>query len=348
MSITDRFLRACRRKPVDATPVWLMRQAGRYMPEYRALREKYSILELIRTPDLATEVTLQPIRAFNLDAAIIFADILPVLQGLGLELEFVKGDGPVIHNPLRTEAQIEALVVRPAEETLGFTLQAIRQVKRELAGRIALIGFSGAPFTLASYAIEGGGSRNYLYAKSLMYGQPRVWHALLEKLAEVVGDYLRAQAAAGAQVLQLFDSWIGALSPADYREYVLPYSKRAIEIAKSDRDVPVIHFGTGTSGMLPLLKEAGGDVIGVDWRIDLAAAWEQLGPDVAVQGNLDPVVLFAPVPEIKKQAARILDSVRGKPGHIFNLGHGILQHTPVEHVAALVDFVHTYSRNNGR
>jgi uroporphyrinogen decarboxylase len=347
MSQADRFLRACRQEPADATPIWLMRQAGRYMAEYRALRQRYSILEIIKTPDLATEVTLQPINAFDLDAAIIFADILTILEGLGLQLEFVKGDGPVIHNPIRSAADVEALRVRPAEETLGFTLQAIRQVKAKLDGKVPLIGFSGAPFTLACYAIEGGSSRNYQLAKGLMYEQPQVWHNLLEILAAAVGDYLRAQAAAGAQVLQLFDSWIGALSPADYQTYVLPHSKRAIEIATSERDVPVIHFGTGTSGMLPLLKAAGGDVIGVDWRIDLQAAWDQLGDDVAVQGNLDPVVLFAPIPEIKRQAARILDSVKDRPGHIFNLGHGILQHTPVEHVAALVDFVHEYSTRKG-
>jgi uroporphyrinogen decarboxylase len=344
MPQADRFLCACRREAVDTTPIWLMRQAGRYMAEYRALRERYSILELIKNPELAAEVTLQPLKAFALDAGIIFADILPPLEGMGLSLEFVKGDGPVIRNPLRTAADVEALAVRPAEEILAFTLQAIRLVRAELAGQVPLIGFAGAPFTLASYAIEGGSSRNYVIAKSMMYNQPEVWHSLMSKLAEVVGDYLRAQAAAGAEALQLFDSWVGALSPVDYATFVLPYSRQAIEIAKSDSDVPLIHFGTGTTGMLPLLKQAGGDVIGVDWRVDLAAAWQQLGDDVAVQGNLDPVVLFASIPEIKTQAARILDSVRGKPGHIFNLGHGILQHTPVEHVAALVDFVHEYPR----
>jgi uroporphyrinogen decarboxylase len=349
MAQADRFLRACRREPVEVTPVWLMRQAGRYMAEYRALREKYGILELIKTPDLATEVTLQPIRAFDLDAAIIFADILPILEGMGLQLEFVKGDGPVIHNPVRSRADIENLVIRPADETLGFTLAAIKQVTGELAGKIPLIGFSGAPFTLASYAIEGGSSRNYVKTKSLMYEQPQVWHSLLAKLATAVGDYLSAQAAAGAQVVQLFDSWIGALSPADYRTYVLPHSKRAIDMAKRGRDVPLIHFGTGTAGILPLIKEAGGDVIGLDWRVDLARTWSQLGDDVAVQGNLDPVVLFAPVPVIKEKVAAILDSVRSKPGHIFNLGHGILQHTPVEHVAALVNFVHeqTQTKDEG-
>lgn len=343
MSQADRFLRACHREAVDAVPVWLMRQAGRYMAEYRALREKYSILELIKTPDLATEVTLQPISAFNLDAAIIFADILPILEGMGLEIEFIQGEGPVIYNPLRTASEIESLATPPAEEALGFTLQAIKQVKAELAGKVPLIGFSGAPFTLASYAIEGGSSRHYVTAKSLMYGQPKFWHGLMEKLATVVGDYLRAQASAGAQVLQMFDSWVGALSPADYREYVLPHSSQAIEIAKSRQDVPLIHFGTGTAGMLPLIKEAGGDVIGVDWRIDLGQASQQLGDEVGIQGNLDPVVLFAPIHEIKKQTARVLDSVKDRPGHIFNLGHGILQHTPVEHVAALVDFVHEYT-----
>ncbi len=342
----DRFLRACRRESVDATPVWLMRQAGRYMAEYRALRKRHTILEIIKTPDLATEVTLQPINAFNLDAAIIFADILPILEGLGLELEFIKGDGPVIHNPVRTPSDIEALHIRPAEETLGFTLQAIKQVTTELAGRIPLIGFSGAPFTLASYAIEGGSSRNYLKSKGLMYQQSQLWHSLMDKLATVVGDYLRAQALAGAQVIQMFDSWVGALSPADYREYVLPHSQKAIEIATGEHDVPLIHFGTGTAGMLPLLKEAGGQVIGVDWRIDLAEAWNKLGDDVAVQGNLDPVLLIAPIPEIQKQAARVLDSVRGRKGHIFNLGHGILKETPVEHVAALVDFVHEYTKES--
>jgi uroporphyrinogen decarboxylase len=343
MSQADRFLRACRREPVDATPVWLMRQAGRYMSEYRALRERYTILELIKTPDLAMEVTLQPINAFNLDAAIIFADILPVLEPMGLQLEFVQGEGPVIHNPVRTSADVDALAVPPAEEGLRFTLQAIRQVREALAGKVPLIGFSGAPFTLVSYAMEGGASRNYTVAKGFMYEQPSAWHRLMEKMSLAVGDYLQAQARAGAQALQLFDSWVGALGPADYREYVLPHSRRAIEIAKAETDVPLIHFGTGTSGILPQIKEAGGDVIGVDWRIDLSEAWAKLGEDVAVQGNLDPVLLFAPVTEIQRQTTRILDDVEGRPGHIFNLGHGILQHTPVAHVAALVDFVHEYT-----
>jgi uroporphyrinogen decarboxylase len=343
MSQADRLLRACRRQPVDATPVWLMRQAGRYMSEYRALRKKYSILQLIKTPELATEVTLQPIKAFDLDAAIIFADILTILEGMGLKLEFVQGEGPVFHNPIRTQADIEALAVRPPEEMLGFTLDAIKMTAAELDGKVPLIGFSGAPFTLASYAIEGGASRNYVTAKNLMYSHPAGWHTLMEKLSTAIGRYLRAQAQAGAQVLQLFDSWVGALSPADYQKYVLPYSRRAAEIATEGSNVPLIHFGTGTAGMLPLIREVGGDVIGVDWRIDLGQAAQILGDDVAVQGNLDPVVLFAPADEIKRQTGQLLDSVRGRPGHIFNLGHGILQHTPVDHVAALVDFVHEYT-----
>jgi uroporphyrinogen decarboxylase len=288
---------------------------------------------------------MQPIQAFDLDAAIIFADILPPLEGMGLSLEFVKGEGPLIHNPLRTPADIDALRVLPPQETLPFTLQAIRLARAELASRnIPLIGFSGAPFTLASYAIEGGGSKNHVRVKSLMLSEPAAWHQLMGKLSQVVGEYLLAQAQAGAQALQLFDSWVGQLSPADYREYVLPYSRRALEIA-STAGVPIIHFGTDTAGMLPLIRQAGGDVIGVDWRIDLADGWRLLGPEVAVQGNLDPVALFAPWPELRRRAQAVLDSARstGWPGHIFNLGHGILPQTPVDNVRRLVDFVHEYT-----
>lgn len=344
MTRPPRFLNACRRQPVDATPIWLMRQAGRYMIEYRTLREKYTILEIIKTPDLAVEVTMQPINAFDLDAAIIFADILPPLEGMGLNLEFVKGEGPLIHNPVRTRADVDALRTPAPEEALWFTLDAIRLARKELDPRgIPLIGFSGAPFTVASYAIEGGSSRNYVHAKGMMMGDPETWHKMMDKLATVVGEYLRAQAQAGAQVLQVFDSWIGALSPADYREHVLPYSRRAIEIA-SETGVPIIHFGTETAGILELIAETGGDVIGVDWRIDLDTAWQRLGDDVAIQGNLDPISLFAPWPELKKRAQRVLDQAGGRPGHIFNLGHGILPQTPVENVRRLVDFVHEYSQ----
>ena len=338
----NRFLAACQRQEVDATPIWLMRQAGRYMEEYRTLREKYPILEIIKTPELACQVTMQPINVFDFDAAIIFADILPPLEGMGLELSFGKGEGPIIHNPVRTRADVEALRTPEPEESLWFTLRAIALVRRELAEKgLPLIGFSGAPFTLASYAIEGGGSSNYLHTKGLIMSDPQAWHLLMGKLSEVVGRYLLAQARAGAQALQLFDSWAGCLSPADYREFVLPYSRRAIEIA-SQSQVPVIHFSTHTSGMLDLVKEAGGDVIGVDWRINLAQAWKVVGKEKAVQGNLDPVALFAPWEELKKRAQQVLAQGAGRPGYIFNLGHGILPHTPIDNVRRLVDFVHEY------
>lgn len=338
----SRFLRACRRQPTDTTPIWLMRQAGRYMSEYRQLRQSYGILELIKTPELACEVTMQPINSFDLDAAIIFADILPPLEGMGLSLEFVKGEGPVIHNPVRTPADIDALRTPPPEESLAFTLRAIKLARRELDGRgLPLIGFSGAPFTLAAYAAEGGSSRNFRHAKSLMMGDPLQWDRLMTKLSQVVGHYLLAQARAGAQVLQLFDSWVGALSPDDYRRLVMPYSQKAIEIARA-AGAPIIHFGTNTNGMLELIRDAGGDVIGVDWRIDLDAAWERLGPDVAIQGNLDPIALFAPWPELRQRAQMVLDQAGRRPGHIFNLGHGILPQTPVDNVRRLVDFVHEY------
>lgn len=280
-----RFLQACAGQQTDTTPIWLMRQAGRYMPEYRAIREKHGILEIIKTPELACEVTLQPLNAFALDAAIIFADILPPLESMGLSLEFAKGEGPVIHHPVRTQADVEALRLVDPHEGLWFTLEAIKLARRELDRRgIPLIGFSGAPFTLASYAIEGGSSRNYLYTKGLLMGQPAIWHQLMEKLSQLVGNYLLAQARAGAQALQLFDSWVGSLSPADYREHVLPYSRKAIEIARQG-NVPIIHFGTNTSGMLDLLQEAGGDIIGIDWHIDLTRAWQILKPGTVIQGN---------------------------------------------------------------
>ena len=333
----SRFLDACRRQPVDATPIWLMRPAGRYMSEYRSLRERYTILEMIKTPELACEVTLQPMKVFDLDAAIIFADILPPLAGMGLELDFVRGEGPVIYNPVRCAADVDRLNVRPPEESLSFTLDAIRLARAEL-GDTPLIGFSGAPFTLACYAIDGESSKHHLLTKTLMWREPDVWHRLMSKFAEVAGHYLLAQAQAGAQALQLFDSWVGELSPADYATYVLPYSQRTLEIA-AQSGVPLIHFGTNTSGMLESIQAAGGDVIGVDWRIDLATAWSRLG-ETALQGNLDPLALFAPWEELKRQAQRILNQANGQPGHIFNLGHGILPETPVENVQRLIDFVH--------
>lgn len=342
VALNSRFLKACRREKADATPIWLMRQAGRYMPEYRQLRERYSILEMIKTPELAAQVTMQPINAFEVDAAIIFADILPPLEGMGLELDFVKSEGPVIYNPIRTAEDVEKLRVVPPEESLWFTLEAIRLARAELDQRsIPLIGFSGAPFTLASYAIEGCGSKRYLQTKNLMMRDPQAWHQLMEKLSEVVGQYLLAQAHAGAQVLQLFDSWVGTLSPDDYRTYVMPYTRHAIDIA-SQAGVPIIHFGTGTNGFLELIREAGGDVIGVDWCIDLDAAWERIGFDRAIQGNLDPAVLLTSWESIESRTRQILDRVGDRPGFIFNLGHGILPETPVDNVKRLVEFVHDY------
>jgi uroporphyrinogen decarboxylase len=355
---SNRFLKACRREPVDRTPLWFMRQAGRYMPEYRALRARHGFLEMVKTPELAAEVTLQPIHAFELDAAIIYADILPPLEGMGLQLTYEQGEGPVIHNPLRTHADVAALAEPDPRETVGYTLDAIRLVQRELGGRVPLIGFSGAPFTLASYAIEGGGSREYRRTKRMMYSEPATWHLLMQKLAQL---------AAGADAIQLFDSWAGALAPNDYAEYVLPYVQQVIATIKGgppttdhrpptteqvldglrssvvgrQSSIPVIYFGTDTAGLLGLLRQSGADVIGVDWRIALDDAWAQLGPGVAIQGNLDPHALFAPWPEIERRATDILNRAAGRPGHIFNLGHGILTETPVENVARLAEFVHS-------
>ena len=340
MEMNDRFLRACRREPVDRTPVWFMRQAGRYMQEYRRIREKYSLLEICYQPELAAEVTLQPVRALGVDAAILFADILLPVTPLGLGLEFAKGEGPVIGKPVRTLEDVQALRPVDAETDLGYVMQAIRILRKELRGT-PLIGFCGAPFTVASYIIEGGSSREFLKTKSMMYSSPDVWHALLERLSNVLADYLVAQIRAGAQAVQVFDSWVGALSPQDYESFVLRYSQKVLAAARAE-GVPVIHFGTNTTTLLPLMKRAGGDVIGLDWRIPLDDGWALLGQDVAVQGNLDPALLFAPLPEIKKRVADILRRANGRPGHIFNLGHGILQHTPVENVKAVVDMVHLY------
>ena len=339
---SSRFLRACRREPVDGTPIWFMRQAGRYLPEYRAVRAKHSLLEICQQPDLATEVTLQPVRALGVDAAILFADILLPLVPMGIHLEFAAGEGPVIHNPIRTPADVAAL--RPVEprESLGHVLETVCLVRRELDGKTPLIGFAGAPFTLASYIMEGGASRNYVKTKQLMYGDPQTWHTLMGKLARVVADYLCAQVEAGAQAVQLFDSWIGALSPDDYRKYVLPHSQLIFNELRAT-GVPAIHFGTGTAMLLPLMKRAGGDVISLDWCTPLDRGWDVLGPKVAVQGNLDPVALFAPRSELERRVRAILQQAAGRPGHIFNLGHGILPETPVENVKAVVEMVHEFS-----
>lgn len=310
------------------------------MKEFRDIRARHSLLTVCKTPELAAEVTLQPIGRFNLDAAIIFADILLPLEPMGLHLEFVKGEGPAIHNPIKDGRGVQALKPVVPEESLGYVMEAIRQVRREL--KVPLIGFAGAPFTLASYMIEGGHSRNYIDTKKMMYAAPDLWDLLMTKLTRVLVDYLSAQAAAGAQALQIFDSWIGALSPGDYRLYVQPHMK-ALFSGLQKCGVPLIHFGTGTATLLELQREAGGDVIGLDWRTDLEDGWGRLGDGVAVQGNLDPVVLFAPVPEIEKRVDDILKRAGNRPGHIFNLGHGILPETPVESVEALIEMVHQKS-----
>lgn len=339
---TSRFLAACRRQPVDRTPVWFMRQAGRYMKEFREVRARHSLLEVCKNPDLAVEVTLQPMR-LGVDAAIIFADILLPLEPMGINLEFMKGEGPVIHNPVRDLAGVNAL--RPVEvhESLGFVLEAVKLARKALEGKVPLIGFAGAPFTLASYVIEGGHSRHYIDTKKMMVNEPALWDGLMSRLTHVVTDYLRAQIQAGAQAVQLFDSWVGCLGPEDYRRYVLPYSKRVLD-GLSGLSAPTIHFGTGTSELLELMREAGGDVIGLDWRIDLAEGWKQIGYDRAVQGNLDPVALFANKSDLERRVKAILRAAGNRPGHIFNLGHGILPETPEENVASVVEIVHRESR----
>lgn len=339
----SRFLKACRMEPVDCTPVWFMRQAGRYLPEYRELRKSHTLLDLCRNPDLAAEVTLQPIRRFDLDAAIIFADILLPLEGMGVAFEFAKGEGPVIHRPLRSPDDVKTLrLMEPAEE-LSFVLDAIRVVRRELSSSIALIGFAGAPFTLASYMIEGGRSRAFQEAKLFMYSEPGAWHELMVKLATITVAYLAAQIEAGAQAVQLFDSWVGCLGPEDYEQYVLPYSQSIFE-RLGRYEVPLIHFGTGTATLLDLMKKAGGTVIGLDFRVRLGEAWQNLGRDVAIQGNLDPIAMLGPQDLLRGKVLDVLSEAASQRGHIFNLGHGILPQTPIENVSAVVNWVHQESR----
>jgi uroporphyrinogen decarboxylase len=319
-----------------------MRQAGRYMAEYRAIRERHSLLDICRTPDLATEVTLQPVRRIDVDAAIIFSDLLLPLEPMGLPFDFVAGEGPQILSPIATEQDIDRLRTFDPREALAHVLRAIEQVQSELGGRVPLIGFAGAPFTLASYAIEGGHSTNFARTKALMYGHPEAWHRLCEKLADIAADFLIAQIEAGVDAVQLFDSWIGTLNAEDYCEFALPHSRRIFD-AIAGR-VPTIHFGTGTATILRLLREAGGDVIGADWRIRIDDAWDRIGPDRAIQGNLDPTLLLGPVRRMFQQVDDILKRVGGRPGHIFNLGHGILPSTPVEHVQMLAQYVHGSGR----
>ena len=323
-----------------------MRQAGRYMADYRALRQRHSLLELCRSPELATQVTLQPVEALEVDAAILFSDLLLPLEPMGLPFDFVRGEGPAIERPLRSADDVARLKVFEPREELGYVLAAIRLVRRELDGRVPLIGFGGAPFTLASYAIEGGSSKSYAVTKALMYGEPRTWHALCEKFATVMADYLRAQVEAGAQAIQLFDSWVGHLGIDDYREFVLPHTKQILD-ATRDLGVPTIHFGVGTTTLLPAMREAGGDVIGADWRVPLDEAWAAIGHDRGIQGNLDPTLLLGPTDRMLAAAADVLDRAAGRPGHVFNLRHGILPSTPLEHVQALARYVHQKSHRRG-
>jgi uroporphyrinogen decarboxylase len=332
----SRFIKACRSEPVDCTPVWLMRQAGRYMQEYRALREKYSILTICKTPELAAQVTLQPIQRFPLDAAIIFADILLLLEPLGLHLEFAKGEGPVIHNAISSAADVSNLRSFDVKKELGFVIDAIRIAVSALKN-IPLIGFAGAPFTVASYAIEGGHSRHFLKTKQFIYKYPDAWHELMEKISTMTFAYLQAQSEAGASALQMFDSWVGVLGSEDYKNFVLPYSKKVL----TGHSVPVIHFSTGTTSYLDLICEAGGDVISVDWRIDLKRARTQIGSR-AIQGNLDPAHLLMPSEILRAEVRKILSAAGGKPGHIFNLGHGVFPETPVENVQLVVEEVHSW------
>lgn len=339
---TNRFLRACNRLPVDATPVWFMRQAGRYMPEYRAIRKKLTLLEIVARPEIAAEVTLQPVHAHGVDAAILFADILLPLNPMGFDLEFVKGIGPQISNPFRTKEDLKRLRKIDAKTDLGHVMEAIKIVRKELPEEVALIGFSGAPFTVASYMIEGGPSKEYRHVKSLMYGDPETWHVFMEIVTTGLLDYFVSQIEAGAQAVQMFDSWVGMLSPQDYKQFIQPYSRRMLQAAQAT-GVPVLHFGTNTTTLLPLMKEAGGDVIGLDWRIPLDQGWKLLGDDIAVQGNLDPMALFAPLPALEEKVKDVLTRAAGRPGHIFNLGHGISQFTPPENVKAVVEMVHEWT-----
>lgn len=316
-----------------------MRQAGRYMAEYRVLRERHSLLELCRTPELATEVTLQPLRRIEVDAAILFSDLLLPLEPMGIAFDFVRGEGPAIDQPLRSEGDLARVRRFDPRESLAYVLDAIRLVQHELRGRLPLIGFAGAPFTLASYAIEGGHSTSFAHTKSLMYGAPRAWHGFCAQLADIVSDYLVAQVEAGVDAVQVFDSWVGALNGRDYREFILPHSQRIFE-ALAPLDVPTIHFGVGTGAILSEIAEAGGSVIGVDWRTPLDEAWDVIGPDRGVQGNLDPTILLGPVDRILTAVDEVLARAGGRQGHIFNLGHGILPMTPVDHVQLVAQYVH--------
>ena len=339
--MNTRFLDACRGKPVDRTPVWLMRQAGRYLPEYMAVRSKRTFLELCKTPELAAEVTIQPVDILGVDAAILFSDILTPVEPMGMKLDFVPG--PVFENPIRSMADVEKLRIPEMEQDVPYVLETLKILRRELASRVPLIGFGGAPFTLACYMVEGKGSKDFAHIKRMMYTAPAVYAALMEKITMMSMEYLNAQIKAGAQCIQIFDTWGGILSPADYAAYVLPYTTWLIN-GLNRMETPVIHFVKGAGAMLEMVKKAGGDVMGLDWHVDLNSARNTLGTDMAVQGNLDPTVLFAPQQIIEREVRRILDENAGRPGHIFNLGHGILPTVPPENARFMVECVHRLSQ----
>src|SRR5438034_91197 len=337
----SRFVKACKAQPVDRTPVWFMRQAGRYMPEYRAVRKQYSLIEICKKPELAAEVTITAAEALGVDAAIVFADLLLPLEVMGLPFRFSTGEGPVIEKPVRDAKDIERLRTDRAAD-LGYVAEAVRLVCKHFGEKLPVIGFCGAPFTLASYMIEGGGSRNYIHTKKMMYTNPAAWQVLMQKLVEVLAAYSADQVQGGADALQIFDSWVGCLSVEDYRQHVLPHTRDLVQRLKAT-GVPIIYFGTDTATLLPAMKETGAQVMGVDWRIPLDEAWRELNHEGAIQGNLDPVLLFADQKQLRSRTELILRQADGRPGHIFNLGHGILPETPVDNVRALVDFVRELS-----
>jgi uroporphyrinogen decarboxylase len=349
MPFNDLFLRACRREATERTPVWMMRQAGRYMAEYREIRAQHGFLEMCRTPELAVEVTMQPVDLVGVDAAILFSDILVVFPGMGLDLTFAKGEGPVIHNPVRTVDDIRKLRISDPLEDTGYVMETLRILRGELKDKVPLIGFGGAPFTLASYMIEGHGTRDYEYTKALMWSDPVAWDELMTKISDTVIAYLSAQIDAGAQVIQVFDSWVGYVAPRDYERSVLPYTKRVVDALKAHGDkvvpdgVPIIHFPNGATSMLDLAQQAGGDVLGIDWRLDMKKAVEQIDERFAIQGNIDPVALFAPDDELERMVVEILEAVGTRPGHIFNLGHGIHKTSDPEKARTMIRLVHEHS-----
>lgn len=338
----SRFMRAVHRQPVDTTPLWIMRQAGRYLPQYMSVRSKVSFMELCKTPELACEVTVTARQVLGVDAAILFADLLPILEPMGIDLEYQKGEGPVIHNPIRGSGDVDRLQALTSTESVDYVFQAIRMIRAALPDDIPLIGFAGAPFTLASYAIEGGGSKNYVHTKSLMYNDEGAWNVLMSRLVDTVILYLQAQIQAGCQCVQVFDSWAGCLCPSDYQRYVLPHVSRLIRAVEPK--APVINFLNGNPALLSLQRQAGGQVMGTDWRSSLDVAWRTFGYDTAIQGNLDPVSIYADLPVLKQRVGDVLRLAEGRPGHIFNLGHGVMPDMNPDHVKAIVDFVHELGR----